>query len=137
MSPNLQFWIGLGLALPLSIAANIATPLLQRWLASKFSAYAEKRKVEQAKEAVRVTEFLNNPQKLNTFLLLTLIVATMLGAAIGVFTGFLFMLGNFTENSFATAAAQFMTIFGGLLITKICLDAAKTAAKVREIEKQV
>jgi ribosomal protein S19 len=137
MSPNLQFWIGLALAIPLSIAANLATPIFQRWLATKFSAYAEKRRIAQTKEVERVVEFLNNPQKLNTHLLLTLIVATMLGATIGVFTGLLFMLGNFSENNFATAAAQFITVFGGLLITKICLDAAKVIAKVREIEKFV
>ena len=137
MSSNLQFWIGLAFAIPLSIAANIFTPYIQKLIASRFSVYAEKRKKIQAKENDRVIEFINNPQKFNTYLLVTLVGATMLGAAIGVFSGLLFMLGSFADRSFVSVLAQFMTVFGGLLVTKICLDTVKMAAKVREIEKLV
>ena len=61
----------------------------------------------------------------------------MLGAAIGVFSGILFMLGSFTDRSFVSFLAQFMTVFGGLLVTKICIDAVKMAVRVRELEKLV
>ena len=137
MSSNLQFWIGLAFAIPLSIVANLFTPHIQKLIASRFSAYAEKRKAIQAKESDRIVEFINNPQKFNTYLLVTLVGATMLGAAIGVFSALLFMLGSFADQSFVSILAQFMTVFGGLLVTKICLDAVKMAAKIREIEKLV
>ena len=137
MSSTLQFWIGLACAIPLSIVGNVLTPAIQKWLAARFSAYAEKRKAVQRKEQERVAEFVGNPQKFNTYLLVTLIVATMLGAAIGVFSGLLFMLGSFSDRSFVSILAQAMTVFGGLLVTKICLDAANMSARVREIEKLV
>ncbi len=137
MSSNLQFWIGLAFAIPLSIAANLFTPHIQKIIASRFSAYAARRKAIQAKENNRVAKFINNPLKFNTYLLVTLVGATMLGAAIGVFSGFLFMLGSLTDRSFASSLAQFMTVFGGLLVTKICLDAMKMAVRVRELEKLV
>ena len=137
MSSNLQFWIGLAFAIPLSIFANLFTPYIQKLIASRFSAYAERRRAVQAKENDRVVEFINNPQKFNTYLLVILVGATMLGAAIGVFSGILFMLGSFTDRSFVSFLAQFMTVFGGLLVTKICIDAVKMAVRVRELEKLV
>ena len=132
----MQFWIGLAFAIPLSILSNLATPKIQEFLAHRFQAAARRRDEQRTKDAQRILEYINEPTKLNTYLLVSLVVATLLGAMIGVFTALLFMLGTFSRNEFSTIVAQTISVFSGLVITKICLDAARTAVKVREEERQ-
>ncbi len=55
------FWIGLGLAIPLSILANLLTPWFQRRLAVRNERYAEKRREAQEVEAELVTRLRENP----------------------------------------------------------------------------
>lgn len=136
MSSNMQFWLGLAFAIPLSVLANLVSPKIQDFLSKRFVAAARSRELQRTKEAERVIEYVNDSAKLNTYLLVTLIVATMFGAMIGVFTALLFILGTFSRNDLSTVLAQAMTVFSGLLITKICLDAVRIATKVRQEEKQ-
>ena len=135
MSADGQFWLGLAFAIPLSIVANLFTPRIQDWLAKRSAAASVKRETAKAAEHARVAEYLAEPARFNSFLLTTLLVATMLGAGIGVFSALLYMLGNFAAGELGSVLAQGISVLGGLIITKICLDAANIAIRVREAQK--
>ncbi len=137
MSSNMQFWLGLAFAIPLSIVANLVSPKIQEIVSKRFEAAERNRNQQKAEEAERINKLVNQPTKLNTYLLVSLIVATMLSAIIGVFSALLFMLGTFSGNDFATIVAQAVTVISGIFISKICLDAALTAVKVRQEEKRL
>jgi hypothetical protein len=135
MSSDGQFWLGLAFAIPLSILANLFTPKIQDWFSKRSAASAARRDAVRAREEARVAEYIKHPTRLNTFLLSTLVVATMLGAGIGAFTALLYMMGSITDGRFGSVLAQGLSIFGGLLITGTCLQAAKIAVKVRESQR--
>ena len=134
MSSDGQFWLGLAFAIPLSIVANLFTPKIQDWFSRRSAASAARREVARSKEQARIAEYVRDPAKLNSFLLTTLVVATMLGAGIGAFTALLYMMGTIAEGRFGAMLAQGLSIFGGLLITGVCLEAAKISIKVREAQ---
>ncbi len=135
MSSNGQFWLGLAFAIPLSIIANLFTPKIQDWLSRRSKAAGEKRKSVRAKEQSRIDDFVKDPILFNSFLLITVVASTMLGSGIGVFTAVLYMMGTIAEGRFGALIAQAISVFGGLIITKICVDAINIAVKVRNAQK--
>jgi hypothetical protein len=137
MSTNGQFWLGLAFAIPLSIVANLFTPKIQDWLSKRSKAATERREAVRAKEQDRIDFYAKNPVQLNSFLLTILIVATMFGAGIGVFTAILYMTGAITEGRFGSMLAQALSVFGGLAIAKVCYDAANLSIKVKEAQKSM
>jgi len=137
MSASGEFWLGLAFAIPLSIIANLFTPKIQDWLSRRSNVAAEKRQIVRAKEQTRIDEYVKDPAKLNGFLLLTLVVATMLGSGVGVFTALLYIIGTVADGRLGLVLAQMTSVFGGLLITKVCLDAANISIKVRQAQKAI
>jgi hypothetical protein len=132
MNSDGQFWLGLAFAIPLSIVANLFTPRIQDWFSKRSAASAARREATLSREQARIDEYSRNPTRFNSFLLTTLVVATMLGAGIGAFTALLYMMGTIANGRVGAMLAQALSIFGGLLITGICLQAAKISIKVRE-----
>lgn len=137
MSASGEFWLGLAFAIPLSIIANLFTPKIQDWLSRRSSVAAKKRQVVRAKEQSRIDEYLKDPARLNTFLLTTLLVATMFGSVIGAFTALLYVMGTVADGRFGSILAQGMSVFAGLFITKICFDAVNISIKVRQAQKAI
>jgi hypothetical protein len=135
MSSNGQFWLGLAFAIPMSIIANLFTPKIQDWLSRRSKAAGEKRKAVRAKEQSRIDDFVKDPIRFNSFLLITVVASTMLGSGIGVFTAVLYMMGTIAEGRLGALIAQAISVFGGLIITKICVDAINIAVKVRDAQK--
>ena len=128
---NTAFWIGLAMAIPLSIIGNILTPKFQAWLATRSESSARKRVALNQREQERIAGYLEKPQRLYVHLLGAIVSATFLGSAIGVFSGVFFLAGSFIDNRMMYAAGQLFAIFGGLLVAKICYDAINTIGKVR------
>lgn len=128
---NSAFWIGLALAIPLSILGNLLTPKIQSWLATRSEAAAKRRIATAEREKARIAGYIEKPQRLYIYLLGAIVSATLLGSIVGVFSGLFFLAGSLAEHPVMYAAGQFLVIFGGLLVAKICFDAINTIGKVK------
>lgn len=126
-----QFWIGLACAIPLSIAANLFTPKVQDWLSRRSRNAAQKRQLAHEEEFARIKRYANDPTLLNTFLLTTVLVTTMLGSGIGVFVALVYILDSFAGISIGTFIAQSLSVLGGVIVTKLCMDGLNVSIKVR------
>jgi len=129
---NGAFWVGLAFAIPLSIFGNLITPFFQRQTAKYSESLGKKRELESQREADRIARYISKPQRLYTYLLTVLLASSLISSVAGIFSGVLFLAGTFTQGRIAFGAAQGVAIFGGVLVAKICVDAIKVIAKVRE-----
>jgi di/tricarboxylate transporter len=136
-----KFWVGLALAVPLSIVANLLTLKVQNIISGFSSNYDKKRKLELTLETETIEKFIKKPHELYIFLLSTLLGATLLSSVIGVFSCMFFLTASLTPSSYNNSIGLFFIIFGGLLVAKICLDAIKIVikykARVRELDVTV
>lgn len=130
-SLNSAFWIGLALAIPLSILGNLITPRIQSWLSTRSESAAKKQVEVTEKEKTRISGYIEKPQHLYIYLLGVIISATFLGSVLGVFSGIFFLTANFVSYPIMYATGQLLAIFGGLLVAKICFDAISTIGKVK------
>lgn len=65
---QVNWWVSLFAAIPLSIIANILTPYVQNWLAKKSTKKAQKRLKELQSELDTVSDFVNNKDSLHLHL---------------------------------------------------------------------
>ncbi len=136
MIANFQFWLGLALAVPLSIAENLLTPWLQERFLRHLGARSNKKKEMRRKQQERISRYADDRSELYVYLLLTIVIATMIGSLVAAFASLLYMLGIFGTKSLAEVLAQGLTVFGALMVVKICLDAANTTIAVRTLVEQ-
>jgi pilus assembly protein TadC len=130
-SISTEFWIGLALAIPLSILGNLITPKVLNFYSRFFEKLASKRAVELEAEADRVQSYINEPNKLYLYLLSTIIGVTMLGSIVGIFSNLFFIAASLTTRPYMNSLGHFFIIFGGILVAKLCVDALSIMGKVK------
>ena len=69
MSLSLEFWIGMALAVPLSILASLLAPRVQTWIDSRSKKASRKRAAELREELQRISSFKNDPTQFYIYLL--------------------------------------------------------------------
>lgn len=138
---DINWLISLLVAIPLSIAGNMLTPLFQNWRASKSKNSAQKRLKVVEQELDQASKFSTDAGQLNTYLLVSLLGVILLFALPNVFGGVLSMLYAIPAI-IDSAFGRFFTAFSGMLGALLNLMAVMRAEqaltiyhRVREFEK--
>ena len=135
-SLNTSFWLGISAAIPLSIAANLLTPKIQQKLARRNAVLAAERSSELREELASIERLTSEPGRLQTFLLESVLLITLLTSGFGVFSGSLFAMSSFFGASVLfTSLGQLVAIIGGVMVMKECLTALRKSQNARNIEK--
>ena len=133
---NTSFWIGISAAIPLSIAANLLTPWIQQLLAKRSATRAAERSKQLREELESIEKLTVEPGRLQTFLLESVLLITLLTSAFGVFAGFFFAMANvFGASEIFASMGQLVAIVGGVLVMKECLSALRKSQNARNSEK--
>ena len=134
---NLSFWLGLALAVPLSVVGNLLTPAIaQRW--AKRSSESASRRLALLKQELQEAEALAaEPNKHQIFLLESVLSVSFIASFVGVFSGVLFALDSIGGNAFRlfSLLGQFVAVFGGVLVVKEVFVALRKSSRVRRIEQ--
>lgn len=135
-SLNTSFWLGISAAIPLSIAANLLTPRIQQWLAKRSATRATERSRALQDELESIEKLVTEPGRLQTFLLESVLLITLLTSGFGVFSGFFFAMSYVLGASELFASmGQLVAIVGGVLVMKECLAALRKSQNARNPEK--
>lgn len=130
------FWLGLAASVPLSILGNLLTPNFQNFLAKRSSEKSKKRVKELQKEFERIKNMAENPEKLHTYLLMSILLVTFATASLGAISGALFLFSSLLKSPrFLYSAGQLIAISGATVIAKICFDSIRDANRARNLEK--
>lgn len=130
------FWIGLALAIPLSVLGNLATPWFQQYLAHRSEQRSKARISEILRELEEVEELAKNPDLLVIDLLREILFLVFLTAAFGVIVGaVVFLPALLPSLGPYRALAPFGLIATGMIIANYALDATVKARNVRHITK--
>lgn len=140
-----SFWIGLLIAIPLSILANILTPRAQKWLDRRSETKQSKRAGTLRSEHAQVAALVEDQRKLHTYLLMVVVRATYIGSLVGIITGLIWAVNSFISyNEFISGAAQILAVFGAIMIVRVCGEGMQVALKVQNypsykerVEKQL
>jgi hypothetical protein len=89
---EINWLVSLFVAIPLSIAGNLLTPLFQNWRAQRSQGAARRRLEVVAKELEQATTFAADRAQLNTYLIVSLLIVIVLFSFPNVFGGFFAML---------------------------------------------
>jgi hypothetical protein len=133
---DVNLWLSLLLAIPLSILANIVTPFVQRWL-DKFN---EKRVLERTKglqkEYEQVKHFAEDRSEFKEYLLWVVIRTTLVGSLVGIFSQALNAVGNILYvGGILYAISQVIGIIGSIMVINLCSDALKIYSKVQRFDE--
>jgi hypothetical protein len=131
-----SFWIGLALAVPLSILGNLATPWFQQLLSRRSEQQAKLQAEKLLHELSDLEELSANPMLLLLDLTRTILILIFLVSGFAA----LFVSMEWAASAFPTArvflaVSPSMLIGGGIMIAKFALDAAIQARNVRHLEK--
>jgi hypothetical protein len=134
---NLSFWLGLAVAIPLSIAANLLTPRVQQWVGRRSSVKAERQSkllLSQMEELERLT---SEPGRLQTFLLESVLIITLLTSMCGVLSGVLFACVGFFPSTarLLLPMGQLLVVGGAIVVGRECIDTLRKSSRARNIEK--
>lgn len=133
---NFSFWLGLALAIPISIFSNLITPSASQWWAKK----SKSRSALQAKALIRdlrdVEHIAAEPGRHQIFLLESVLFVTLLTSFVGIFVGGLFALSTlvFGGSKAFALAAQFFPIVGGVLVIREILDTLRKSKQVKNVD---
>ena len=135
-SLNTSFWLGLAAAIPLSILANLLTPRIQRALARRSEARAARRAAQIQAELEEIERLTKEPGRLQTFLLESVLLITLLTSAVGVLAGVFFTLSNLLGISGLFASmGQLVAVAGGVMVMKECIEVLRKSRRARDAEK--
>jgi H+/gluconate symporter-like permease len=135
-SLDTSFWIGLALAVPLSVAANLLTPLLQRYISTRSEKQAKKQVDQLLKELSELDKLASDPLKLVVDLLREILIIIFLVAAAAVFYATTEWLSKvFPSIAILQNGPPLTLIIFSATIANFALDAAIRARNVRHIEK--
>lgn len=135
-SLNTSFWFGLAAAIPLSIMANLLTPRIQRVLARRSDARAARRSEQIQSELDEIERLTREPGRLQTFLLESVLLITLLTSAIGVLAGVFFAFSNMLGASRLFASiGQLVAVGGGVVVMKECIEVLRKSRRARDAEK--
>ena len=132
---EINWLVSLLVAIPLSIAGNLLTPLLQNWKAGK-SRNAARNRLQALERELRQAAYLaSDPSRLNTYLLSSLLLVIVLFAFPNVFGGLFAVIyvfpgsmdGGFLTRAIAASSGMLNALFNLMAIVR-----AVEAMKVRQ-----
>lgn len=146
-----DFWLGLLLSVPLSIAANVVSPAVQRWVErfSQTRAQARQDKIEE--EERRAKEFVADRGRFREYLLFTMIKLYLTGALISLFAGLFFVAPTLFQaiqpqlsrdipyhlaaliRGVLLATGQAASVIGSIVILNLCKAAVSMYYKVKKL----
>ena len=131
---NLSFWLGLAAAVPLSILGNLLTPKAQQWAAKQNSKKAAKRISELRSELAAVERLVNEPAQLQTFLLESVLLITLMTSSFGMISGTFFVLENISPISSRALSSmgQLVAIVGAVAVFKECLETLRRSQRAKQ-----
>lgn len=135
-SLNTSFWLGIAAAIPLSILSNLLTPRIQQTLARRSEARATRRSAQIKAELDEIERLTSEPGRLQTYLLESVLLITLLTSGVGVVAGIFFALSNmlFASQLFASIG-QLVAVAGGVAVMKECIDVLRISRRARNAEK--
>jgi len=129
---ELSFLVGLVLAIPLAVVANLITPRVQGWIDKRSRRAMQKKSFRLQEEYLRIAQLRSTREGLSEHLLTVLLRVALVGALFGVVTSAVYALGYLFQMQYAfVAAAQVFAILGSLIVLGICTTAFKEHAKVK------
>jgi len=136
-SLDLGFWIGLALAIPLSIFGNLATPSIIQWWSRRSKARAGDQLKSLQNELDDIERIAATPGLHQVMLLEGVLFVTLITSFVGVFSGFFFVLSNFGfgGSTFLSQIGQLFAVIGGVLVTREVLETLRRSRKVKQVEK--
>jgi len=137
-----DFWIGLAIALPLSIVANLATPAAQNWLANRNKRLDDKRQQQRTEMDRLIQDLRTNTMAYANFLstgfmrLLLLAVLIFLGVSVPFYIpAIYFILYPEGEDTPALdGAIYFVSIF---LLLGLLVSFMNTSRKIRRVMRAI
>ena len=146
-----SWWMGLVLAIPLSIVANLLTPPIQEWLTTKSNTASVRRLHEVERETSRIAAFHKDKLSLTNYLLLAITKSGLYLALVMILNHFLglLMMYIYSSKTYKTGDIKVMevslnvartlhgliAIFGLILILNLCKEAVSTYTKVHNFEQ--
>ncbi len=134
-SLDASFWIGLALAIPLSIIGNLVTPWLQQILSRQSERRAKAHVQEMLSELSELEELANNPSILMLDLLREVLFIILITTASAVIFGTMAWLNSLFPTNKWLSVSPLTLIFVGVMITKYSFDATIKARNVRHLDK--
>lgn len=135
-SLDASFWIGISAAIPLSIAANLFTPQIQQWLARRNATRAAKQAQALREELESIERLVSEPARLQTFLLESVLLITLLTTLFGVLSGACFVLSEvFGAPRLFASVGQLIALFGGVAVTRECVQVLRKSQRARDPDR--
>lgn len=138
-----SFWIGLAVAIPLSILANLATPAAQNWLANRNKRLDDKRQIQRAEMDQLIKELRTNVMTYANFLsagfmrLLLLAVLMVIAINIPFYIQGLYYVFDLVGEEYPTVidgVGLFITIF---LLMGLLVSFMNTIRKTRRVMREI
>lgn len=138
---EINWLVSLFVAIPLSIAGNLLTPLFQNWKAGKSRSAAQKRLKVVEKEFEQALQLASDSGRLNTYLLVSLLSVIVLFSFPNVFGGLFSMLyalpfvfEGVLARGIAVASGMFSALFNLMAIVR-ATQAITVYQRVRDFSK--
>ena len=147
---SIDLWISVALAIPLAIAANMATPRVQRWLDSRLSKGKERKIAEQSekrkeqlfslqKEYDEVSLLHADPSKLTHHYLDTLLWVAFFGAFGSIYGAIFSVFGELgqwqgTWGIVGRVGAQTIALLTAMLIFSKSTKSIRIARRCRDFD---
>ncbi len=134
---GLSFWIGLALAIPLSVVGNLLTPRFQQWVAKRDTVKAEQQISSLRTQLEELERITSEPGRLQTYLLESVLAITLLTSSFGAVSGLFFMMGALLPEAarLLLPIGQIFAVAGGTLVAKECISTLQKSRHARNIEK--
>jgi len=130
------FWLGIIFAVPLAIVANLLTPRIQGWLASRGETKLAQRHSKLRSEYERVRELKKDHLALNSFLITAVLEATFVSSCVGIVVGMIFGVKFLVGlGAVFVAAGQFFAASGAVVVAQICIEAIRISNRTRKFQE--
>lgn len=134
---EINWLVSLLVAIPLSIAGNLLTPLFHNWKAGKSKRAAKARLTTLEKEIAQAKRLASDLNRLNTYLLVSLLTVILFFALPGVFGGFVSVLFILPSSMDGGILPRFIGASSGMFSALFNLMAVVRAIEAVKVYKRV
>lgn len=129
------FWIGLAVSVPLSVFANMITPIAQRWWEKRSRTNALRITSSLKAEYDEVKRYKLERSLFHEYLLLTIIRTTVTGSLAAFAVNVASTAGNFLGGNFLFySVGNMISILGALVIVQVCMRAIRIYGRLRNFD---
>lgn len=133
---DLSFWLGLVLAIPLSILGNMLTPRAQQYFAKRTEQQTIERLHSIRTELEDLEALAKDPASTQFEMIRSVLFITFLGAFFGVISGTTAMLADILPlGKFFAYSSRITAILGGVMVMKEAFEALIKARNVKFLDK--